>query len=76
MIMDMYTDWGNLKVVNCVAWLKGPDPAVQRSTNGMGALGASISALMLQVGRRRAGDGEARLASGRPIGRSGKHQVL
>ena len=29
-IMGMYTDWGNLKVVSCVAWLNGPDPAAQR----------------------------------------------
>ena len=29
-IIGMYTDWGNLKVVSCVAWLNGPDPAAQR----------------------------------------------
>ncbi len=23
LIMDMYTDWGNLKVVSCGAWLEG-----------------------------------------------------
>ena len=22
-IMDMYTDWGNLKIVSCGAWLAG-----------------------------------------------------
>jgi hypothetical protein len=22
-IMDMYTDWGNLKIVSCGAWLEG-----------------------------------------------------
>ena len=31
-IMCMYTDWGNLKVVSCVAWLNGTDPAAQRCT--------------------------------------------
>jgi len=31
-IMGMYTDWGNLKVVSCVAWRNGTDPAVQRCT--------------------------------------------
>ena len=29
-IMGTYTDWGNLKVVSCVAWLNGTDPAAQR----------------------------------------------
>jgi hypothetical protein len=29
-IIGKYTDWGNLKVVSCVAWLNGPDPAAQR----------------------------------------------
>jgi hypothetical protein len=24
--MDMYTDWGNLKVVSCEAWLNGAGP--------------------------------------------------
>ena len=45
MIMGMYTDWGNLKVVSCVAWLNGAGPGSSTGTDGMGALGASISAL-------------------------------
>ncbi len=47
--MDMYTDWGNLKVVSCGAWLEGPDPAAQRRIGGMGALGASILTLTGQM---------------------------
>lgn len=43
-IICIYTDWGNLKIVSCVAWLNEPDPAAQRCSNrGMGALGASIA---------------------------------
>ena len=42
-IMGMYTDWGNLKIVSCVAWLIGAGPGSSTGTYGMGALGASIS---------------------------------
>lgn len=38
----MYTDWGNLKVVSCVAWLNGVGPGSSTVQRGMGALGASI----------------------------------
>ena len=41
-IMAMYTDWGNLKVVSCVAWLNGVGPGSSTVQQGMGALGASI----------------------------------
>jgi hypothetical protein len=33
-IICIYTDWGNLKIVSCVAWLNEPDPAAQRCSNG------------------------------------------
>ena len=26
-IMEMYTDWGNLEIVSCVAWLCGAGPS-------------------------------------------------
>ena len=41
-IIGMYTDWGNLKVVSCVAWLNGTGPGSSTVQQGMGALGASI----------------------------------
>ena len=41
----MYTDWGNLKVVSCVAWLERDGPGSSTVQQGMGALGASISRL-------------------------------
>ena len=44
-IIGMYTDWGNLKVVSCVAWLNGTGPGSSTVQQGMGALGASIFTL-------------------------------
>jgi hypothetical protein len=43
LIIGIYTDWGNLKIVSCVAWLNGTGPGSSTVVRGMGALGASIS---------------------------------
>jgi hypothetical protein len=40
----MYTDWGNLKIVSCGAWLEGRTRQLNLY-RGMDALGASILAL-------------------------------
>jgi hypothetical protein len=44
-IMGMYTDWGNLKIVSCRAWLEGRTRQLNMCTDGMDALGASILTL-------------------------------
>ena len=41
--MGTYTDWGNLQIVSCVAWLNGAGPGSSTVVRGMDALGASIS---------------------------------
>jgi hypothetical protein len=43
--MGMYTDWGNLKIVSCRAWLEGRTRQLNVCTGGMDALGASILTL-------------------------------
>jgi hypothetical protein len=43
-IMGMYTDWGNLKIVSCGAWLEGRTRQLNMY-RGMDALGASIFSL-------------------------------
>src|SRR6478609_11998119 len=53
-IMCMYTDWGNLKVVSCVAWRNGTDPAAQRCT-GNGRIGGAHFQAKRQPGTRSAG---------------------
>ena len=50
-IMCMYTDWGNLKVVSCVAWRNGTDPAAQRCT-GNGRIGGVHFQAKRQPGTR------------------------
>ncbi len=47
-IMGIYTDWGNFKVVSCVAWLNGAGPGSSTVVRGMDALGASISWLTIR----------------------------
>jgi hypothetical protein len=42
-IMGMYTDWGNLKVVSCVAWLNWTDPAAQRCNREWAHWGRPLS---------------------------------
>jgi hypothetical protein len=39
MIMGMYTDWGNLKVVSCVAWLNGAGPGSSTAYRWNGRVG-------------------------------------
>jgi hypothetical protein len=39
MIMAMYTDWGNLKVVSCVAWLNGAGPGSSTAYRWNGRVG-------------------------------------
>lgn len=46
--MGTYTDWGNLQIVSCVAWLNGAGPGSSTVVRGMDALGASISWLSKQ----------------------------
>jgi hypothetical protein len=61
-IMGMYTDWGNLKIVSCRAWLEGRTRQLNVCTGGMDALGASIltlSATVSGVGLRCTGSGPA-----------------
>jgi hypothetical protein len=48
-IMGMYTDWGNLKIVSCRAWLEGRTRQLNVCTGGMDALGASILTLRAPV---------------------------
>ncbi|GGH96307.1 hypothetical protein GCM10007170_23850 [Arthrobacter liuii] len=42
-IMGTCTDWGNLKVVSCVAWLNGTDPAAQRCSREWARWGRPFS---------------------------------
>jgi hypothetical protein len=75
----MYTDWGNLKIVSCEAWhsTTEPDPAAQRCSGGMGALGASISWLTQGPELASMEAGNPPMRGPEPsIGRSGKVQVL
>ena len=55
-IMGMYTDWGNLKVVSCVAWLNGAGPGSSTVQQEMGALGASIFRLRGWIAPLQGGD--------------------
>lgn len=77
-IICIYTDWGNLKIVSCVAWLNEPDPAAQRCSNREWAhWGRPLPG---RDGAWRDSEGLAghvrkRVPRG-PIGRCGKVQVI
>jgi hypothetical protein len=37
--MGMYTDWGNLQIVSCVAWLNGAGPGSSTAYQWNGRVG-------------------------------------
>ena len=75
--MDMYTDWGNLKVVSCEAWLNGAGPGSSTVFLWNGRIGGVHFWVKPKPRTRRHERVEAFKTGARPsIGRSGKHQVL
>jgi hypothetical protein len=74
--MDMYTDWGNLKVVSCVAWWTGRTRQLNGAT-GNGRIGGVHFQVKAHVGaaERPAWSAEV-LPLNSPIGRWGKVQVI
>jgi hypothetical protein len=75
--MDMYTDWGNLKIVSCEAWLNGAGPGSSTVFRWNGRIGGVHFWVKpkIRTGRHKVRNAFA-AGAGAPIGRSGKHQVL
>jgi hypothetical protein len=75
--MDMYTDWGNLKIVSCEACLNGAGPGSSTVFRWNGRIGGVHFWFKPALEPARPRGWEAfKTGVGASIGRSGKHQVL
>ena len=75
--MDMYTDWGNLKIVSCEACLNGAGPGSSTVFRWNGRIGGVHFWVKAKPGTGPQGGRKAFSAgAGASIGRSGKVQVL